>query len=112
MVSEALRQRLMPFVDLEFSNQGQVSLDERLYVEHYEAYHEVCVGFAAEGAWRPGLFFFVLQDPGKLLPGSLYGSDKPRPFTLNAWPLLRFAKFVLAPSVILRIIREHERDRK
>ncbi|CBN79202.1 hypothetical protein Esi_0010_0119 [Ectocarpus siliculosus] len=40
MVSEALRQRLMPFVGLEFSSQGQVVLDERLYVEHYQAYHE------------------------------------------------------------------------
>ncbi|CAM9680060.1 unnamed protein product [Ectocarpus sp. 12 AP-2014] len=40
MVSEALRQRLMPFVELEFNSQGQVFLDERLYVEHYQAYHE------------------------------------------------------------------------
>lgn len=42
MVSEALQKQLMPFVNLEYGGLGEVSLDETtLYVEHYEAYHEV-----------------------------------------------------------------------
>lgn len=44
MVSEAIRKQLMPFVSLKYGSQGEVRLDERvLYVEHYQAYHEVCV---------------------------------------------------------------------
>lgn len=44
MVSEAILEQLMPFVSLEYGSLGGVSLDDRLlYVEHYEAYHEVCV---------------------------------------------------------------------
>lgn len=42
MVSEAIREHLMPFVSLEYGGLGEVSLDERvLYVEHYQPYHEV-----------------------------------------------------------------------
>lgn len=43
MVSEAIRKQLMPFVSLEYGSLGEVSMDEKLlYVEHYQAYHEVC----------------------------------------------------------------------
>ena len=41
MVSEALRERLLPFVNREYGNQGAVTLEEDVYVEHYQAYHEV-----------------------------------------------------------------------
>lgn len=41
MVSDALRKKLMPFVALEYASQGEVTLDERLYVEHYPAFYEV-----------------------------------------------------------------------
>lgn len=44
MVSEAIRKQLLPFVSLEYGSQGEVSLDDTLlYVEHYQAYHEVRV---------------------------------------------------------------------
>ena len=42
MVSEALQQRLLPFVSLEYGNLGAVTLEEGdVYVEHYQPYHEV-----------------------------------------------------------------------
>ncbi|CAN0499122.1 unnamed protein product, partial [Laminaria digitata] len=42
MVSEALRERLLPFVNREYGNQGAVTLEEEgVYVEHYQAFHEV-----------------------------------------------------------------------
>lgn len=42
MVLEALRQRLVPFVRLEFGGQGTVTLDEgHVYIEHYQPHHEV-----------------------------------------------------------------------
>lgn len=48
MVSEALRQRLLPFVNREYGNIGAVTLEEQdVYVEHYQANHEV-----ARAAWR------------------------------------------------------------
>eukprot|EP00904_Undaria_pinnatifida_P007029 jgi/Undpi1/3456/HiC_scaffold_16.g06828.m1 len=41
MVSEALQQRLLPFVSLEYGNLGAVTLEEGdVYVEHYQPYHE------------------------------------------------------------------------
>lgn len=40
MVSEALRERLLPFVSREYGNQGAVTLGEDVYVEHYQANHE------------------------------------------------------------------------
>ena len=44
MVSEAIRIQLVPFISLEYGSLGEVRLDERLlYVEHYQAYHEVRV---------------------------------------------------------------------
>ncbi len=53
MVSEALQKQLMPFVNLEYGGQGAVSLDETtLYVEHYEAYHEVRLGRAGRALVR------------------------------------------------------------
>lgn len=42
MVLGALRQRLVPFVRLEFGGQGTVTLDEgHVYVEHYQPHLEV-----------------------------------------------------------------------
>lgn len=33
----------MPFVALEYASQGDVTLDDKLYVEHYPAFYEVGV---------------------------------------------------------------------
>lgn len=42
MVMEALRERLVPFVSLEYGGQGTVALEEgEVYVEHYQAHQEV-----------------------------------------------------------------------
>ena len=42
MVSEALLQRLLPFANREYGNIGAVTLeDQDVYVEHYQANHEV-----------------------------------------------------------------------
>lgn len=41
MVSAALLEHLMPFVTLEYGSQGEITLDERLFVEHYQSHLEV-----------------------------------------------------------------------
>lgn len=42
MILEAFRQRVIPFVSMEYGGEGIVTLDEEsVYVEHYQPYHEV-----------------------------------------------------------------------